>query len=133
MIPLQSLCVNLAVISYLTLFSMTFNLQITGFASDEGNAFVEVLDAKGDVVSQEVIPIKNKKVSKKISIPATGKYGVKVFHDENDNKKLDTNMVGYPTERWGTSNDVRPAFRAPKLDEILVDVKSNDIIKIAIR
>jgi uncharacterized protein (DUF2141 family) len=112
---------------------MNFNLQISGFASDEGKAFVEILDAKGDVVSQEVISISNKKVSKKINIPTVGKYGIKVFHDENNNKKLDTNSVGYPTERWGVSNGVRPAFRAPKLDEILLEIKENDVVKVAVR
>lgn len=112
---------------------MNFELQISGFASDEGKAFVEVLNESGEVVSQEVLTITNRKVSKKINVSAAGKYGVKVFHDENNNKKLDTNLVGYPTERWGASNNVRPAFRAPKLDEILVEVTENDVVKVAIR
>ncbi|MFT7272988.1 MAG: hypothetical protein ACI9V1_002521 [Spirosomataceae bacterium] len=130
---LQSICVNLAVIFYLTFSYMNFNLQISGFASDKGKAFIEILNAKGGVVSQEVITIINKKVSKEINVPTAGKYGIKVFHDENNNKKMDTNLVGFPLERWGTSNGVRPAFRAPKLDEILLEIKVNDIVKVAIR
>jgi uncharacterized protein (DUF2141 family) len=85
MMILQSICVNLAVIFYLTFSYMNFNLQISGFASDKGKAFIEILNAKGGVVSQEVITIINKKVSKEINVPTAGKYGIKVFHDEKKN------------------------------------------------
>jgi len=133
MMILQSIYVNLIVIFYLTFSSMNFNLQISGFASDEGKAFVEILNGKGDVVSQEIISISNKKISKKMDVPTAGKYGIKVFHDENDNKKMDTNSIGYPTERWGASNGARPAFRAPKLEEILVDIIEDGFVRVAVR
>lgn len=112
---------------------MYFNLQITGFDSDKGKAFVEVLDENGEVVSREVFTISNNLVEQRITIPKVGKYGIKVFHDENNNKKLDTNLVGYPIEAWGASNNARPTFRAPTLEEILVEVKAKDLIKIKVR
>jgi uncharacterized protein (DUF2141 family) len=36
-------------------------------------------------------------------LPA-GKYAISVFHDENSNGKLDTNLVGIPKEGYGFSN-----------------------------
>ncbi len=47
----------------------------------------------------------------------TGNYAVSVAHDENTNKKVDTNFVGMPTEAWGVSNNIRPLMRAPRWHE----------------
>jgi len=45
-----------------------------------------------------------------------GNYAVSVLHDENQNKDLDTNMLGIPKEGYGFSNNVTgvigpPSFR----------------------
>lgn len=34
-----------------------------------------------------------------------GEYAIKLLHDENDNGRLDTNLVGMPTEGYGFSNN----------------------------
>lgn len=34
-----------------------------------------------------------------------GDYAIKLLHDENSNGKLDTNLVGIPTEGYGFSNN----------------------------
>lgn len=39
-----------------------------------------------------------------LSLPA-GNYAVSIFHDENDNGVLDTNLVGMPREGYGFSNN----------------------------
>jgi uncharacterized protein (DUF2141 family) len=39
-----------------------------------------------------------------------GHYAVKVYHDENNDGKLNTNFMGVPTERYGFSNNVRGTF-----------------------
>ena len=33
-----------------------------------------------------------------------GVYAIKVYHDENENKELDTGFLGIPTEAYGFSN-----------------------------
>ena len=37
-----------------------------------------------------------------------GDYAVSIFHDENEDGKLDTTFFGVPEEGWGVSNNVRP-------------------------
>jgi len=49
-------------------------------------------------------------------IPA-GVYGISAFHDENNNGKLDTNLVGYPTETYCASRNARNLFSAPSFDD----------------
>lgn len=45
-------------------------------------------------------------------VPA-GTYGVSAFHDEDNDGKLNTNLVGYPTEEYCASNNARNMFSAP--------------------
>ncbi|GAB2511615.1 DUF2141 domain-containing protein [Lysobacter humi (ex Lee et al. 2017)] len=52
---------------------------------------------------------------------APGRYAVMVIHDENGNGRLDTNMLGMPTEGYGFSNNPR-VMRRPTFDEAAFDV-----------
>jgi uncharacterized protein (DUF2141 family) len=45
-------------------------------------------------------------------VPA-GTYGISAFHDENNDGKLDTNLVGYPIEQYCASNNARNLMSAP--------------------
>jgi uncharacterized protein (DUF2141 family) len=45
-------------------------------------------------------------------VPA-GTYGISAFHDEDNDGKLGTNLVGYPTEEYCASNNARNMFSAP--------------------
>jgi uncharacterized protein (DUF2141 family) len=42
-----------------------------------------------------------------------GVYGISAFHDENENGKLDTNLLGLPTEDYCASRDARNTFGPP--------------------
>lgn len=50
---------------------------------------------------------------------AAGQYAIAVYHDANDNGKMDQNMMGIPVEATGFSNDAQgnmgpPAFEAAR-------------------
>ena len=46
------------------------------------------------------------------NLPA-GTYAVAVVHDENHNKKLDTNFMGIPKEQYGASRGARGGVGGP--------------------
>lgn len=46
-----------------------------------------------------------------------GTYAVSMYHDLNSNEKLDKNLVGYPKEPFGFSNNFRPVFSGPKFKD----------------
>jgi len=46
------------------------------------------------------------------NLPA-GTYAVGVVHDENHNKKMDTNFMGIPKEQYGTSRGARGGVGGP--------------------
>jgi len=41
-----------------------------------------------------------------------GVYAVSVFHDENENQKLDKDFVGIPKEGYGASNNPKKRWSA---------------------
>ena len=46
-----------------------------------------------------------------------GNYAVAVYHDLNNNGKMDKNALGIPTEPYAFSNNVKVKWRAPKFQE----------------
>jgi uncharacterized protein (DUF2141 family) len=46
-----------------------------------------------------------------------GVYGISAYHDENANGKLDTNVLGMPTEDYGASRDARGTFGPPRFED----------------
>jgi uncharacterized protein (DUF2141 family) len=48
---------------------------------------------------------------------AAGTYAVYVFHDEDSDKKLDTNFIGMPKEGVGVSNNAKGHFGPPKYND----------------
>jgi uncharacterized protein (DUF2141 family) len=48
---------------------------------------------------------------------AKGVYGISAFHDQNNNGKLDTNLLGLPTEDYCASRDARNTFGPPSFED----------------
>ncbi|MDP9900833.1 DUF2141 domain-containing protein [Variovorax ginsengisoli] len=57
-----------------------------------------------------------------------GHYALKSFADENGNGKLDTNLVGLPTERYGFSNDAKGRMGPPGFDAAAVQLDADSSI-----
>jgi uncharacterized protein (DUF2141 family) len=55
------------------------------------------------------------------NIPA-GRYGVAVLHDENENQKLDRNVLMYPKEGFGFANNPRVLLTAPAIEKATIPV-----------
>ena len=55
------------------------------------------------------------------NVPA-GDYAVAVLHDENDNKQMDYDGSGHPTEGWAMTRFGPEAMRAPTFDDAKVTV-----------
>jgi len=59
------------------------------------------------------------------NIPA-GRYAIAVLLDQDGNKKMSTNLLGIPREKYGFSNNVYPAFRAANWKEASFELKNTD-------
>jgi uncharacterized protein (DUF2141 family) len=65
-------------------------------------------------------------------LPA-GQYAVSAIHDENENGKLDTNIVGIPTESFGFSKDAIAFGGPPTFEKAAIDVVADSMISIQLR
>lgn len=48
-----------------------------------------------------------------------GRYALASYQDLNDNDKLDTNLLGIPTEPFAFSNNPRVKWSSPSFDEVV--------------
>jgi uncharacterized protein (DUF2141 family) len=63
-----------------------------------------------------------------------GTYAVTVVHDENDNRKLDRNLLCMPREGYGFSNDASVGLGPPSFTKAAVTLGQEDkVITITIR
>lgn len=71
--------------------------------------------------------VQMKSSTARLSFPglAPGRYALRVFADENGNGKLDTNLMGLPTERYGFSNDAKGNRAAPGFDAAALQVDAD--------
>jgi uncharacterized protein (DUF2141 family) len=65
--------------------------------------------------AQNVMVIKIRNTAARCDFEAIppGTYALAVIHDENSNGKLDTNLLGIPTEGYGFSNDAKALIGTP--------------------
>jgi uncharacterized protein (DUF2141 family) len=61
-----------------------------------------------------------------IALASGGGYAVALYHDENDNRHLDRNWIGFPTEGYGFSNNPHLALGPPTLGQVRLMAKSGD-------
>lgn len=65
-------------------------------------------------------------------VPA-GVYAVMVFHDANQNKKLDQNFMGIPKEGYGASKNKLPFASAPSFEDNKFTVPDRTTTTVRIR
>lgn len=61
-----------------------------------------------------------------------GEYALAVFHDKNENKKVDTNWLGIPTEKVGFSKGKIGPFGPPRYKDCTFTLISDDEIDIVL-
>ena len=53
-----------------------------------------------------------------------GVYAISLFHDKNDNDKLDSNFIGIPTEPYAFSNNAKGMFGPPSFEDCKFSLSS---------
>lgn len=64
---------------------------------------------------------------------ANGDYAVTVIHDENSDGKLNTNLIGIPTEGFGFSNNPKVFFGPPSFEKTKFNIAEPTTIKIKMK
>ncbi len=97
-------------------------VRIDGVRNQVGQLMLSLVDSSAGWENQ-VKPVAGRQVAadaKTIELVfsdlVAGDYALMVFHDENDNGKLDSNLIGMPVEGYGFSNNPQ-VMRKPTWDE----------------
>jgi uncharacterized protein (DUF2141 family) len=100
----------------------TLTVEITNIKSTGGHLRValykptnEFGSAKPDYHKVHPVPVPGS-LRVAFNVPP-GTYALAIYHDLNSNGKLDKNLVGYPKEPFGFSNNYRPLLSAPKFHD----------------
>lgn len=116
----------------------TFNLtvNISGLSNNKGTLLVGVYNKKENFLNTtfkgEIGKIENKKSVVIFKNLPKGEYAVSFVHDENNNKKMDTNFIGIPKEDYGCSNNATGFMGPPKYDDAKFQLSENKEINIEI-
>lgn len=125
----------------LLLFSQLLNAQIASgqditvkvhnLDNNKGKVLVAIYDSKDSFLNKRFKGTMSKinentcEVTFK-NIPE-GVYAISLFHDENDNNKIDSNFLGIPKEDYGCSNNATGFMGPPKWEDAKFELKDKSI------
>ena len=126
----------------LTLFSASTEAQtqptcvkvkITGFRVNTGKLYVSIYQNQesflkiGKQTATNVVQVnaKDTAIETCFSGLESGWYAIALYHDEDDNKKMNSGLFGIPLEPYGLSNNFRPRFSYPKFSQCSFYVQGN--------
>ncbi len=93
--------------------------SICNIKSDEGFIMIALYDRDEDFSDNKAALAATRLKAQKGYVTAVfkntspGTYAIKFFHDQNNNEKLDMNLLGLPTEPYGFSQNAEGSFGLP--------------------
>ncbi len=114
----------------------TLTISAKNVASSDGYIAVGVYNNSESFLKEDRVFAGVFEASKKgntiIKIPnlPNGTYAISIFHDENGNKKLDTNFLGIPKEPCAFSNAKMKTFGPPDFEDCLFEISKDFEIEI---
>lgn len=102
-------------------------VRLDGVANEKGQVLVVLYDSedgwegRAKASAFQRVAAEKGDIELRFADLAPGRYGVLVLHDENENNKLDTTVLGIPREGYGFSNNPRLMRRA-RFDEAVFDL-----------
>lgn len=115
---------------------ITITVHVKNLKNTDGNLRVTLFDSKDNFLQkgeQQIVSIDDKsKVTIAFQGVETGVYAVSVIHDEDNDGKMNTGIMGIPTEDYGFSNDAKGTFGPPKFEQAKFEVQGDKEIEINI-
>ena len=103
-------------------------VKVVGITSVQGSMMIALYDEKGwsgAAIARAKVAVSGNTITAVLPALAPGRYGIKLYQDINGNGEMDTNLVGFPTEPVGFSNDAPIRFGPPAFTDAGFDVGAN--------
>ncbi|MEW4924241.1 DUF2141 domain-containing protein [Algibacter sp. 2305UL17-15] len=106
-------------------------VNISNLKSNDGKVFVALYNSEesflGKGFKAMVAKIENNNCEVIFKNVPNGIYAVSMFHDENDNNKMDTMVFGIPKEDYGCSNNAKGFMGPPKWDDAKFTINNKSV------
>ncbi|SEB81454.1 Uncharacterized conserved protein, DUF2141 family [Tenacibaculum sp. MAR_2009_124] len=122
--------------TYMAIAQETYKITVefSGMKTDKGNLYVGLYDNAASFlkngIQNKLVSVKGKKAKVVFEGVKPGEYAISSFHDENDNKKMDTRIFGIPKEPVGLSKDAKGFMGPPKYKDAKFIVDKDITLKI---
>jgi uncharacterized protein (DUF2141 family) len=129
----------------LTNFSFTnsenteLTIEVVGLDSaKKGNLRIGIFKKEGflkpdKAVDGKIVPVTSSTMKVMFKNLPSGTYGVAVVQDQDKNGKLSTNIVGYPTEPYGFSNNKYGNLGPPSFSDAAIKLEEGKTTEIKIK
>ena len=118
--------------------STCVKVSISGFRAHTGRLYVSIYKDQesflkiGKETATNVVRVNKKDTVLETCFSglAPGWYAVALYHDEDDNGKMNSGLFGIPLEPYGLSNNFRPRFSYPRFTQCsfyVADRKEKDL------
>lgn len=112
-------------------FAESIKINIKNLKNNMGSLAIAVYDSKENFLKEDkatqkqYISLKNFNNEVLFKDLAAGNFAVAIYHDENENKKLDSNMFHIPEEGYGFS--LNPSvFGPPQFQKSVFELKKSE-------
>ncbi|WP_296312648.1 DUF2141 domain-containing protein [Winogradskyella sp. UBA3174] len=116
--------------------TFTITVTVEEAESDNGKILLALYDSESNFLGEMYKGTKSELANNSCTIIFNdipkGSYAISIFHDENDNGKMDTNFIGIPKEDYGFSNDAKGFVGPPKWKDAKFELNSDKILKITL-
>lgn len=117
--------------------AQTLTVKIGNIKDDAGQISVAVYNLEKEYMKKPFVAKSTKAVKGAVEIVieglAAGTYAITIMHDANDNKKLDSNLIGIPKEGFGFSNNAMGSFGPPSFDKAKFEFTNSSRISIDLK
>ncbi len=124
---------------FLAIAQHQLTISIEGVESSKGTISIGLYNSADGFLKAEKIYKGLLETAKKGTTVATfedvpnGTYALAVYHDENSNEELDSNLLGIPKEPLGFSKGKLKTFGPPNFEECAFKVDSDTKISVPIK
>jgi uncharacterized protein (DUF2141 family) len=119
-----------ALLAPLAALAADLQLSVVDGPAEPCTLYVALFDSAENYAANRMLAaqtVQMKAGAARLAFPglAPGRYALRAFADENGNGKLDTNLMGLPTERYGFSNDAKGHRGAPGFDAAAIRIDAD--------
>jgi uncharacterized protein (DUF2141 family) len=116
--------------------SYSITVTVDSIESNDGKIFFALYNKETNFLDEAFKGTKNTIENNQCTVTfkniPEGVYAVSIFHDENNNGKMDTNFIGIPKEDYGCSNNASGFMGPPKWSDAKFELKADQTLSISL-